>query len=249
MKSMENKVAVVTGGGKGIGLGIAKAFAGQGAKVVIAGRHEDILKKACEETEGLYYVVADITKSENVSKIISYVKDNFKRLDVLVNNAGWCPVKPITEITMKDYEAAFDLDVRALVDMTIQSLDLLKESRGNIINMSSIGANHPGPNLSMYVGAKAAVENFTKVWAAELAPYGIRVNAIAPGAIETDIWNVPGLTEEESRKHFERTTANIPMKRMGQPEEIGRGALFLADDENSYITGSILTIDGGMSIG
>jgi NAD(P)-dependent dehydrogenase (short-subunit alcohol dehydrogenase family) len=248
MKSMANKVAVVTGGGKGIGLGIAKAFAEQGARVVIAGRHEDVLKKACEENEGLCYVTADITKSENVSRIISYVKEKFQRLDVLVNNAGWCPVKPVTEITMKDYDAAFDLDVRALIDMTIQSLDLLKESRGSIINMSSAGVHKPGPNLSMYLGAKAAVESFTKVWALELAPYGIRVNAIEPGAVETDIWKVPGLTEEESRKHFEETTAGIPMKRMGQPEEIGRGALFLADDRNSYITGTVLTIDGGMSI-
>ncbi|MGI6053006.1 MAG: SDR family NAD(P)-dependent oxidoreductase [Bilifractor sp.] len=249
MKSMENKVAVVTGGGKGIGLGIAKAFAEQGAKVVIAGRHEDALKKACEENEGLFYVVADITKSEDVSRIVSYVKEHFQRLDILVNNAGWCPVKPITEITMKDYDAAFDLDVRALVDMTIQSLDLLKESKGNIINMSSVGGQHPGPNLSMYVGAKAAVENFTKAWAVELAPYGVRVNAIAPGAIETDIWKVPGLTKEESEKHLAESAARIPMKRMGQPEEIGRGALFLADDKSSYITGAVLTIDGGISIG
>ena len=249
MKAMENKVAVVTGGGKGIGLGIAKAFAGQGARVVIAGRHEDVLKKACEENEGFSYVVADITKSEDVSRIVSYVKENFRRLDILVNNAGWCPVMPITEVTMKDYDAAFDLDVRALVDMTIQSLDLLKESKGNIINMSSVGGQNPGPNLSMYAGAKAAVENFTKAWAVELAPYGVRVNAIAPGAIETDIWKVPGLTEEESRKHLEESAARIPMKRMGQPEEIGRGAVFLADERNSYITGTVLTIDGGISIG
>lgn len=162
MNKLENKVAVVTGGGKGIGLGIAKIFAENGAKVVIAGRHEDTLKKACEENDGLYYVVADITKSEEIKKIVDFVKDKFQRMDILVNNAGWCPVKPITEITMEDYDNAFDLDVRALVDMTIQSLDMLKESHGNIVNMSSVGGQHPGPNLSMYVGAKAAVENFTK---------------------------------------------------------------------------------------
>ena len=249
MKKLENKVAVITGGGKGIGLGIAKIFAEEGAKVVIAGRHEDTLKNACEENEGLSYVVADITKSEDVKKIVDYTKDNFGRMDILVNNAGWCPVKPITEITMQDYDNAFDLDVRALVDMTIQSLDLLKESHGNIVNMSSVGGQHPGPNLSMYVGAKAAVENFTKAWAVELAPFGVRVNAIAPGAIETDIWKVPGLTEEEAKAHREQSEANIPMKRMGRPEEIGRAALFLVDDENSYVTGSVLTVDGGISIG
>ena len=249
MKRLENKVAVITGGGKGIGLGIAKIFAEEGATVIIAGRHEDTLKTACEENNGLSYVVADITKSEDVKKIVDYTRGKFGRMDILVNNAGWCPVKPITEITMQDYDNAFDLDVRALVDMTIQSLDLIKESHGNIVNISSVGGQHPGPNLSMYVGAKAAVENFTKAWAVELAPFGVRVNAIAPGAIETDIWKVPGLTEEEAKAHREQSEANIPMKRMGRPEEIGRAALFLVDDENSYVTGSVLTVDGGISIG
>lgn len=249
MKQLENKVAVVTGGGKGIGLGIAKMFAENGAQVVIAGRHEDTLKRACEENKGLSYVVADITKSEDISAILNYVKKHFGKLDILVNNAGWCPVKPITEINMKDYDNAFDLDVRALVDMTIQSLPLLMESKGNIINMSSVGAQNPGPNLSMYVGAKAAVENFTKAWAVELAPYGVRVNAIAPGAIETDIWKVPGLTEEESKEHLAQSVARIPVKRMGTPEDIGRCAVFLASDENSYVTGSVYTVDGAISIG
>lgn len=248
MKVLENKVAIVTGGGKGIGLGIAKAFAGEGASVLIAGRHEDVLKKACKENKGLSYVVADITKPDDVSKIIKHVTEHFGKLDILVNNAGWCPVKPITEITIKDYDSTFDLDVRALVDMTIQSLDLLKKSKGTIINMSSAGIKNPGPNLSMYAGAKAAVEDFTKGWALELAPYGIRVNAIAPGATETDIWKVPGLTEEQSKEHLAGIKARIPVKRMGQPEDIGRGAVFLADDKNSYITGTVLTIDGGLSI-
>lgn len=162
MKKLENKVAIVTGGGKGIGLGIAKTFAENGAKVVIAGRHEETLKKACEENEGLYYVVADITKTEDVTNIINYVKEKFGRLDILVNNAGWCPVKPIIEMTLQDYDNAFNLDVKALVDMTIQSLPLLKNNGGSIINMSSVGATHVAANLSMYTGAKAAVENMKK---------------------------------------------------------------------------------------
>ncbi|MBQ3335066.1 MAG: SDR family oxidoreductase [Eubacteriaceae bacterium] len=249
MKKLDNQVAVITGGGKGIGLGIAKIFAENGAKVVIAGRHEDTLKKACDENDGLAYVVADITKSEDIAKIVDFVKTKYQRMDILVNNAGWCPVKAITEMTIQDYDNAFDLDVRALVDMTLQSLDLLKASKGNIVNMSSVGGQHPGPNLSMYVGAKAAVENFTKAWAVELAPFGVRVNAIAPGAIETDIWKVPGLTEEEAKAHREQSEANIPMKRMGKPEEIGRAALFLVDEENAYVTGTVLTVDGGISIG
>lgn len=248
MKKLENKVAIVTGGGKGIGLGIAKTFAKNGASVVIVGRHEDTLKKACDENENLYYVVADITKTEDVTKIIDFVKEKLGRLDILVNNAGWCPVKPITEIKLEDYDRAFDLDVKAVVDMTIQSLPLLKENGGNIINMSSVGATHVAANLSMYVGAKAAIENFTKVWALELAPYKIRVNAIAPGAIDTDIWHVPGLSEEESKAHMEKTTAGIPLKKIGEPEDIGNCALFLVSDDASYVTGSIYAVDGGLGV-
>lgn len=245
---LENKVAIITGGGKGIGLGIAKTFAENGAKVIVAGRHEETLKKACEENKNLSYVVADITKSEDIKKIINFTKEKYGRLDILVNNAGWCPVKPITEMTIEDYNNAFDLDVKALIDMTIQSLPLLKENGGNIINMSSVGATHPAANLSMYTGAKAAVENFTKVWALELAPYNIRVNAIAPGAINTDIWNVPGLSKEESEAHMEKTTAGIPLKRIGSPEDIGKCALFLVSNDASYVTGSIYAVDGGMGV-
>lgn len=248
MKKLENKVALVTGGGKGIGLGIAKKFAENGASVLIVGRHENTLKEACKENHGLSYLVADITNSEDIKKIIDYIKEKYGRLDILVNNAGWCPVKPITQITLEDYNAAFDLDVKALVDMTIQSLPLLKENGGNIINMSSVGATHVAANLSMYTGAKAAVENFTRVWAIELAPYNIRVNAIAPGAINTDIWKVPGLSEEESKKHMEKTTQNIPLKRIGTPEDIGSCALFLVSDEASYVTGSIYAVDGGQGV-
>lgn len=245
---LDGKVAIVTGGGKGIGLGIAKKFALEGAKVVIAGRHEDILKKACEENNNLYYVQADITKSDDIKKIIDFVKDKFNGLDILVNNAGWCPVEPITNITLEDYNKAFDLDVKAVVDMTIQSLPLLKINGGNIINMSSVGATHVAENLSMYTGAKAAIENFTRVWALELAKYNIRVNAIAPGAIETDIWKVPGLTEEESKAHMEKTTEGIPLKRIGTTEDIGNCALFLVSDDASYVTGSIYSVDGGMGV-
>ena len=246
MNKLDQKVAIVTGGGKGIGLGIAKAFAENGAKVVIAGRHEETLKKACSENGNLSYVVADITKSEDIAGIIGFVKKTYGRLDILVNNAGWCPVKPITEITMQDYNNAFDLDVRALVDMTIQALPLLKESKGNIMILSSVGATHVAANLSLYTGAKAAVENFTRVWALELAPLGIRVNAISPGAIDTDIWHVPGLTEEQSKAHMEKMQAGIPMKRVGKPEDIGRCAVFLASDDAAYVTSSIYAVDGGM---
>lgn len=246
MQRLEGKVAIVTGGGSGIGKAIAVRFAEEGAKVVIVGRRENVLKETSQINSNISYVEGDITKTEDITKIIDFVNNNYDgKLDILVNNAGWCPVQSIKDITMKDYETAFNLDVKALIDMTIQSLPLLLKTKGNIINLSTVGAHHPNYNLSMYTGAKAAVENFTKVWALDLAKDGIRVNAIAPGAIKTDIWHSTNLSEEEERAHEHRITDGIPVGRFGRPEEVANVALFLASDEASYVTGSSYAVDGG----
>lgn len=247
MGKLEGKIAVVTGGGSGIGRAIAVRYAKEGANVIIVGRRESALKETSELDSKISYVVGDITDSNAIKNIIKIVNEKYNgQLDILVNNAGWCPVKPIAEMTIKDYDEAFSLDVRALVEMTIVALPLILKSKGNIINLSSVGATHRSVNLSMYQGAKAAVENFTRVWALELADKNVRVNAISPGAIRTDIWNVPGLSEEESKKHEEGIASTIPCKRFGTPEEVANIALFLVSDEASYVTGSIYNVDGGM---
>lgn len=128
--------------------------------------------------------------------------------------------------------------------MTIESLPLILKSKGTIINLSSIGATHRAVNLSMYIGGKGAVENFTRCWALELASDGVRVNGIAPGAIKTDIWDVPGLTEEEAKLHQKSITSGIPCGRMADPKEVANVALFLASDEASYVSGAIYAVDG-----
>ena len=191
------------------------------------------------------YVVGDITQDEVVKKIAEYIKTKFGKLDILVNNAGWCPVQPLKEIKISDYDKAFNLDVRALVNVTIECLPLILKAKGNILNISTVGASHRGPNLSMYLGAKAAVENFTRCWALELVKDGVRVNCISPGAIETNIWNVTDLSEEEAKKHKESMEKVIPMGRFGTPEEVANVALFLVSSEASYVTGSIYAVDGG----
>lgn len=247
MGKLDGKVAIVTGGGSGIGKAIAIRYAKEGANVIIVGRRQSALQETTKQDDKIFYVVGDITDSEVIKNIIKTIKEKFNnRLDILVNNAGWCPVKPITEMTIKDYDEAFSLDVRALVEMTIHALPLIIKTKGNIINMSSVGATHRSVNLSMYQGAKAAVENFTQVWALELAQQGVRVNAISPGAIRTDIWNVPGLTEEESKEHEDKIANTIPCKRFGEVEDIANVALFLVSDEAKYVTGSIYNVDGGM---
>ncbi|MGN1336248.1 MAG: SDR family NAD(P)-dependent oxidoreductase [Limosilactobacillus mucosae] len=245
---LQGKVAVVTGGNSGIGRGIAERFAEEGAHVVITGRNEKTLKEVASENDLIDYVVADLTEEGASAKLVNFVKNKFDALDILVNNAGWCPVQNIKQMTIADYNKAFDLDVKAVVDLTITALPLLLKSKGTIINLSSVGATHPGINLSMYCGAKAAIENFTKVWALELAEDGVRVNAIAPGAIETNIWNVPGLTEEQSAAHRHSIEEGIPMKKMGEPTDIGNIAAYLASSQAKYVTGSVFKVDGGLAV-
>ncbi len=171
--------------------------------------------------EKIQYIAGDLTQTETIERLVNTAQKQFGRLDILVNNAGWCPVQPITEMTISDYDRAFSLDVRALVEMTIHALPLIRQAKGSIINLSSVGATHCSVNLSMYVGAKAAVENFTRMWALELAADGVRVNAIAPGAIRTNIWNVTDLSPEAAKKHEEGVASGIPFKRFGAP---GRGS-------------------------
>lgn len=245
MKQLEGKVAIVTGGSSGIGRAIAERFAKEGASVIIVGRRKEALKEVASNNSGISYVAGDITDSNVVKKVVDTARSQFGRIDILVNNAGWCPVQSITKMSIEDYDKAFSLDVRALVDMTIQALPMIMEAKGNIINLSSVGATHPGVNLSMYTGAKAAVQNFTRVWALELATTGVRVNAIAPGAIRTNIWNVPGLTKEESQKHEDSVAKTIPFQRFGTPEEVANIAMFLVSDEASYVSGSVYAVDGG----
>ena len=244
---LEGKTAVITGGSSGIGKAIALRFAKEGAKVIITARKEKELEETASLHKNIVYVAGDITKSETIDRIIEKINSEFLgQLDILVNNAGWCPVQPITDVTIEDYDKAFDVDVRSVVALTVKALPLIINSKGNILNMSSVSATHRGPFVSMYQGAKAAIENFTKTWALELADKGVRVNAIAPGAIRTNIWNVTDLTEEEARKHEEMVASNIPMKRFGDPEEIASAATYLVSDEAGYITGSVMAVDGGM---
>ena len=245
MGKLDGQVAVVTGGSLGIGKSIAVLFAQEGADVVIISRKEEALKEVCKlNPQKITYVAGDITQTESIKKLVEYVKNKFGKLDILVNNAGWCPVQPLKEIKIEDYDKAFNLDVRALVNVTIEFLPLILKAKGNIINLSTVGATHRGPNLSMYLGAKAAVENFTRCWALELAKDGVRVNAIAPGAIETNIWNVTDLSPEDAKKHKESMEKMIPCGRFGQPEEVAKVALFLASKDASYVSGSIYNVDG-----
>lgn len=246
MYNLTDKVAIVTGGSSGIGRAIARRLATEGAKVLIVARKEADLKITAEGYPTISYLVGDLTEESTMDEIVNRIKSDYNgRLDILVNNAGWCPVKSIKDVTLADYTHAFDLDVKAVVDLTIHLVPFIVANKGTIINISSIGATHAAPNISMYIGAKAAISSFTRGWALDLAKDGVRVNAVAPGAVETNIWNVPGLTPQQSAEHEKSITAGIPMGRMAQPEEIANVVAFLASDEASYVTGAVFAVDGG----
>ena len=245
MGRLDGKVAIVTGGGSGIGRSITVLFAKEGADVVIIGRNEEALKETCKlDEKKISYIVGDITKEENIKKLLDYVTKKFGKLDILVNNAGISIDKSIKELNISEYDKTFDLDVRALVNMTINCLPLLIKSKGNILNNSSVISTHCQANMSMYSGSKAAINNFTRCWAIELAKDGVRVNAIAPGAIETDIWKKTNSSKEQIEKFIAYIKNKIPCGRFGASEEVANVCLFLVSDEASYVNGAIIGIDG-----
>lgn len=244
-KRFAHKTALVTGAGTGIGRAVAQRFAQEGAEVLILGRTEATLQETAAANDNITYSVADLEKEADLDRIVAEIKQRYGKLDILVNNAGWAPVTPFSEVKMEEYDKVFSINVRALVNMTLHVLPLLKASRGNIINMSSVICKNHLLNMSMYAGTKAAVEIFTKIWAKELAPDGVRVNAIGVGSIETPIYGKTELSDKGIQEHIEKITRAIPQGHFGKPEDIAAVAAFLASDEANFVTGSECGIDGG----
>lgn len=244
-KRFAHKTAFVTGAGTGIGRAVAQRFAQEGAEVLILGRTEATLQETAAANDNITYSVADLEKEADLDRIVAEIKQRYGKLDILVNNAGWAPVTPFSEVKMEEYDKVFSINVRALVNMTLHVLPLLKASRGNIINMSSVICKNHLLNMSMYAGTKAAVEIFTKIWAKELAPDGVRVNAIGVGSIETPIYGKTELSDKGIQEHIEKITRAIPQGHFGKPEDIAAVAAFLASDEANFVTGSEYGIDGG----
>ncbi len=244
---MPDKVALVTGGSTGIGAAIALKLAEENYQVTITGRHENSLQKSAARHDKISYIVANVSKSEDIKQTLEHIKNNYGRLDLLVNNAGTAPPVPIEQVTLEHFDMVFNTNVRGLVDMTINALPLLKTSKGNIINISSIVGDRPLPNFSIYSATKGAVNTLTSAWAKELAVDGIRVNAISPGPIDTPLFNKMDMTDEQKADMADAINRMVPLGRFGNADDIASAALYLASADAGYITGVQFKVDGGFS--
>ncbi len=242
------KVAIVTGGGSGLGFAIAEKFIGAGIQTVIVGRDEKKLNDAKEKLgNGCHAMTCDVSNLSSIPGFINDVLKQFGQIDILVNNAGINMKKEFTEVTDEDFQKVITTNLTAVFVMSREVVKhMLERNAGSIINISSMAAQYGLPKVIAYSASKTAIDGMTRAMAVELSPKGIRVNAIAPGFIYSDM-TAKALDSDPERKAkvFSRT----PMGIMGQPSDIGDAALFLASDASKYITGVVLPVDGGNSIG
>lgn len=243
---LDGQVAVVTGAGKGIGAGIARAFAEIGANVVLGARTEDDLKAVAADIEAMgqkaLVVPTDVLDFEQLQRLADAAMSGFGRIDILVNNAGGFPPKPVAQTTAREFEGAFRFNVSTAYEMSRICAPLMVDSAGtgNILNISSIAGHKPTPCFAAYGTAKGALSLLTQELAQEFAPK-VRVNAIAVGSTKTDALNTV-LTPE-----IEQTMVDLtPMGRLGEVEDIALGALYLCTPAASYVTGEILAVNGGL---
>jgi gluconate 5-dehydrogenase len=246
--SLKGKRALVTGGGSGIGLAISKAFLDAGASVIIVGRREDILQEACKTLgDQASYLVNDVSQIELIPALTAGLEDKGLMLDILVNNAGVNAKKPSLEVTDEEFDRIIQTNLNGLFALTREvARGMAARGKGVILNITSMAAMYGLPKVAAYTSAKSAVLGLTRALAVEWAPQGIRVNAIAPGFIYSDMTD-KALNSDPDRKR--RVMDRTPMGRMGQAEEVAAAAVFLCSDAASYITGVNLPVDGGNSIG
>src|SRR5439155_608795 len=249
---MSSPVVLITGALTGIGRATALAFAHEGARVVVSGRHDDEGRKLATELRNLgteaEFLRTDVRHEEEVKDLVDKTIARFGRLDIAVNNAGTVGTSgSAADVTPESYQAIFDTNVLGvLLSMKYEIRAMLRQGKGSIVNISSSYGKVGGPTAAVYVGSKHAVEGITKSAAIELAGTGIRVNIVGPGPTETRMFNHFAQTQENRANFLE---AQIPVKRMGLPEEIANAIVFIGSDKASYIVGASLAVDGGMLAG
>jgi 3-oxoacyl-[acyl-carrier protein] reductase len=247
MSRLSGKVAVVTGASKGIGAGIAKALAAEGAKVVVnyASSREGADRVVSEITAkgGMAIAVhGDVAKADDVKRIFAETKSAFGGLDVLVNNAGVFKFDPLEDVTEAEFHREFNINVLGTILATQEAVKHFGSAGGSVINLGSIVGTNPVPNSVVYSATKGAVDNITFALARELGPRKIRVNAIAPGPVETEGVHSIGIIGSDFEKQM---VAGTPLGRIGQPDDIAGAAVFLASDDARWVSGESIRAAGG----
>lgn len=243
------KIAIVTGGGSGIGLAITEKFVQNNIHTIIVGRDE---KKLCAAKEKLGELCepmqGDLSDLSSIPKLVNRIIEKHGRIDILVNNAGINMKKEFTEVTDEEFQKIILTNVTAVFSLSREVVKCMFEKKinGSIINISSMASQYGIPKVIAYTASKSAIEGMTRSMAVDLSPKGIRVNCIAPGFIATDM-SAKALNNDPERKN--RVLTRTPMGELGEPSDIGDAALFLSSDAAKYITGVVLPVDGGNSIG
>jgi 3-oxoacyl-[acyl-carrier protein] reductase len=246
---LKDQVAIVTGGSRGIGRAIVRAFAAEGAKVACVYRGsreaaEALVAEAVGAGGTVKAIQADVAKLEDATRVAEQVEKEWGRVDILVNNAGVIKDDLFVRMEPADWQAVLATNLGGTFNFCkAVGYTMMKQRRGRIINISSVAADYVNPGQTNYAASKGAINSFTRALAAELAGRNVTVNAIAPGFIETD------MSEAVRNKAGDIITKKIPMKRLGQPDDIARVAVFLAGADSGYMTGQVLTVDGGLSLG
>ncbi len=249
MPALTDKVAVITGGSSGIGHAAALACATRGARVLVTGRRPAQLEAVVALHPNIEGLVADVAVPEDATRTIAAALEKWGRLDILVNNAGAGAILPLADATATAIASIFAVNVVGPSLLTAAALPHLGAAKGAIINVSSTFGQKSGAGLSHYAASKAALEHLTRCWALELAPRGIRVNAVAAGPTESGaLTGMMGLSPEQAATVEEQERRQIPLGRRGRPEDVARWIVRLADPASDWITGQVIGVDGGLAL-
>ena len=244
---LDGKVAVITGGSTGIGLAAAQEFVAQGAHVFITGRRQNELDKAVKLIgRNVTAVRGDAARLEDLDRLYQTVERDKGRIDVLVANAGIGELAATAEATPEHFDKIFAVNVRGVYFTVQKALNLIRDG-GSIVLVASVAQYAGIPGFSVYSATKAAVRSLARSWAAEFKTRGIRVNTLSPGPIDTPIFDTLGLPPEQTEAAKQQFVADVPLGRIGRPEEMAKAILFLASSDSSYTTGTDLVADGGLT--